>query len=106
MIGQAGDLVRVRLPADRESLRAIATAGAVVGRFDPAVCAYAAIVPLAAGVDLPRRLRAGGGVHRPGGAVATSVVGTDSVRSHDANAGLFGGGVGHQMVVFERRIGD
>ena len=147
-IGQAGDMVRARLPADRESLRAIAAAGAVagigavppaekiagtlaeraladasarapvwitlmdddpdgawrrglegrgavVGRFDPAVRAYAATVPLAALESISRAdyVLAVESIGRvaPALAVATSVTGADAMRSHDADTGLFGG---------------
>ena len=147
-IGQAGDLVRVRLPADRSRLEAIASAGAVagigavpphekvtgtlreraladaseqvpvwitlmdddpdgawrrdlqglgavVGRFDPAIRAYAATIPLTllgpvSSADYVLGVESIGRV-RPTLATATAAMGADWARVHDADTGLFTG---------------
>ena len=147
-IGQAGDLVRARMPADRTRLQAIASAdavagigtvpasekiagtlaqqalaaasedapvwvtlmdddpdgawrrelqglGAVVGRFDPAVRAYAASIPLASleslsNADYVLAVESIGRL-RPTLDVATTVMGVDSTRTYDADRHMFTG---------------
>ena len=148
VIGQAGALVRVRLPADRSRLEAIASAdsvagigtvpssekmpdtlaqqaladgsgqvpvwitlmdddpdggwrgelkglGAVVGRFDPSVRAYAATIPLAsleaiAGADYVLAVESIGRL-RTTLDISSAAMAADSMRSYDENAGLFTG---------------
>ena len=147
-IGQAGDLVRARMPADRTRLEAIVSAdavagigtvpasekitvtlaqraladaseevpvwvtlmdddpdgvwrgnlqglGAVVGRFDPAVRAYAASIPLAsleplANADYVLAVESIGRL-KPTLDVATTVMGADSTRTWDADRHMFTG---------------
>lgn len=148
VIGQAGDLVRVRLPADRNRLEAIASAdavagigtvpaaekitdtlaeralanvseeapvwitlmdddpdgawrrelqnlGAVVGRFDPAVRAYTATIPLASlqpisSADYVLAVESIGRLQTTL-EISTPAMGADSMRTYDDTAGLFTG---------------